>query len=186
MALKLSNNEYNLILQNDINTKGNTQWFYFRVSNTTKDLKVKFNIINFSKPGSLYNSGMKVMINSNNSNWFRGGEDILYFPNGVKKNKKGKSYYTMSFAYSFINDNDTVYFAYSCPYTFTDLMKYLQSIEDDAERRKLIKRRLLTHSIAGNRCDYLTITSVGNPDEMKKRKGIFISARVHPGETVGS
>ena len=35
-AIKLIDNEYDLILQNDINTNGHTQWFFFRVSNTRK------------------------------------------------------------------------------------------------------------------------------------------------------
>ena len=34
-------------MQNDINTYGYTQWFYFRVTNTFKGKKVFFNILNF-------------------------------------------------------------------------------------------------------------------------------------------
>ena len=33
-AVKVSEEEYDLVLQNDINTNGHTQWFFFRVSNT--------------------------------------------------------------------------------------------------------------------------------------------------------
>jgi hypothetical protein len=51
-------------MQNDINTMGHTQWFYFRVTNTTKNNTVKFTIINFAKPDSLFNYGMKVSIYS--------------------------------------------------------------------------------------------------------------------------
>ena len=29
LAIKMSDNEYNLMLQNDINTNGHTQWFFF-------------------------------------------------------------------------------------------------------------------------------------------------------------
>ena len=47
LALKVSNNEYNLILKNDTLTNGNTLWFYFKVSNTRKDKTIKFNILNF-------------------------------------------------------------------------------------------------------------------------------------------
>ena len=59
--MKVSDNEYDLVLQNDINTNGHTQWFFFRVSNTRKNLKVKFNILNLAKPDSLYNEGMRVL-----------------------------------------------------------------------------------------------------------------------------
>jgi len=45
--LKVSDNEYNLLMQNDINTQGHTQWFYFRVQNARKGQTVKMNIINY-------------------------------------------------------------------------------------------------------------------------------------------
>jgi len=64
LAQKVSENEYNLVLQNDINSKGHTQWFFFRVSNVRKGLKVKFNMLNMIKSKSLYNEGMKVLIYS--------------------------------------------------------------------------------------------------------------------------
>ena len=55
VAIKTSNIEYNLLLQNDINTNGHTQWFYFKVkSKFEKKTSVKFNIINLYKPKSLY------------------------------------------------------------------------------------------------------------------------------------
>jgi len=34
-------------MQNDINTQGHTQWFYFRVMNTRAKAAIKFNIVNF-------------------------------------------------------------------------------------------------------------------------------------------
>eukprot|EP00826_Nyctotherus_ovalis_P049822 TRINITY_DN6048_c0_g2_i10.p1 TRINITY_DN6048_c0_g2~~TRINITY_DN6048_c0_g2_i10.p1 ORF type:complete len:164 (-),score=39.99 TRINITY_DN6048_c0_g2_i10:1144-1635(-) len=46
LCMKRSPNEYDLYLQNDVNTAGNVQWFFFRVSNTTKDATVFFNIKN--------------------------------------------------------------------------------------------------------------------------------------------
>lgn len=47
LALKKSEKEYDLYVQNDVNTRGNTQWFFFRVHNTTKGHRVLFNIKNF-------------------------------------------------------------------------------------------------------------------------------------------
>ena len=34
--------------------------------------------------------------------------------------------------------------------------------------------------------EYLTITSRNNPENLAKRKGVVLTARVHPGESVGS
>ena len=89
-VMKVNDNEYHLWLQNDVNTMGHTQWFFFRVQNTRKDLEVKFNILNFSKPDSLFNHGMKPLIYSEAKveeegvGWFRDGYAIGYFKNGIK------------------------------------------------------------------------------------------------------
>ena len=84
-ALKVSDKEYDLVLQNDINTNGHTQWFFFRVGNTRKDHTVKFNILNLAKPDSLYNEGMRVLCFSQNArdgpeqlSWHRNGHAISY------------------------------------------------------------------------------------------------------------
>lgn len=63
-VMKVTDNEYHLCLQNDVNTVGHTQWFFFRVQNTTKDLEVQFNMLNLAKPDSLFNHGMKPLIYS--------------------------------------------------------------------------------------------------------------------------
>lgn len=47
MASKVADNEYNLIMQNDINTLGYGQWFFFETRNTRRFNKVKFNLLNF-------------------------------------------------------------------------------------------------------------------------------------------
>lgn len=56
--------EYDLLLQNDINTKGNTQWFYFRIKNLPANKSIKINIVNFRKSDSLFNYGMLPCIHS--------------------------------------------------------------------------------------------------------------------------
>jgi hypothetical protein len=62
VALKVSDTEYNCLLQNDINTNGHTQWFYFKVkSNFPKKTAVKINLINLYKAKSLYQYGMRVL-----------------------------------------------------------------------------------------------------------------------------
>ena len=225
-------------MQNDINTSGHTQWFYFQVKNTRKNMSVTFNIMNFTKPDSLFNYGMKVSIYSEKKangvdpnasskdkpqaetvpleekppsteglkdekdkppapgeaskgqacGWFKGGERISYYANGIKKDVTytSKGYFTASFTYKFTHDDDTVYFAYCCPYTYTDCMQDIYDIESDPERRKICSRKTLCKTLAGVDCDILTITEKGNFETMQQKKAVVISARVHPGETVGS
>ena len=54
-------------------------------------MKVKFNILNLSKPTSLYNKGMKVLIyskqkvNHTKTGWYRGGSSILYYQNWYRR-----------------------------------------------------------------------------------------------------
>lgn len=85
MVSKVSECEYNLLLQNDINTTGYSQWFFFKVSNTHKNKRVKFNILNMYKENSLFKQGMRIVCYSvresekNNVSWHRAGENIDYF-----------------------------------------------------------------------------------------------------------
>lgn len=189
-VMKVDDNEYHLCLQNDVNTMGHTQWFFFRVQNTRKDLEVKFNILNFAKPDSLFNHGMKPLIYSETKveqegvGWFRDGYWIGYFKNGIKKEKG--SNYSLTFKYKFEHDNDTVFFAYWYPYTYSDLRADLIAIERNPKMKHFWVIKSLCRSLAGNSWDYLTITNKSKSDSLKPKKAIIISARVHPGETVGS
>jgi len=57
-VVMISSNEYDLYMRPDTNAIGHHQWFYFKVT-SKKDLgSVKFNIINFTKNRSLYETGM--------------------------------------------------------------------------------------------------------------------------------
>jgi len=56
-AVQVAEFEYDLILKYDHGTTNYTQWYYFRVGNTRKDVTYKFNIINLIKPESSYNQG---------------------------------------------------------------------------------------------------------------------------------
>ena len=189
LVLKKSEDEYDMFMQTDINTKGHTQWFYFKVQNSSTKT-VKFNILNFSKNDSLFNYGMEVCIHTEKhyhktkTQWFRGGKDISYYPNNIKRNSKGGTYYTLTFTYEFLYDLDTVSFAYCYPYTYSKLMKELDLLEINFP--DVLTRRTLCLSICERRCEVITITAPGTVEEIKKRKGAVLSARVHPGESVAS
>ena len=136
---------------------------------------------------------MKVIIYSTNhfqktgTEWFHGCEDISYFLNSFKKEGINKQYYTLTFTYSFEYLDDTVYFAYSYPYTYTRLMRFVSQIQQHPLKATLMSRDTLCETLGGVKCETITITSPSNKlVNYRNRKGVVISARVHPGESVGS
>jgi hypothetical protein len=131
------------LLQNDVNTGGHTQWYFFRTTNRVPG-EVRFNMLNLCKPDSLYNEGMKILVYSEKKaaqrdiGWHRAGTKIYYYANGVRKDSEKKmvggvykSYYTHTFTYDFEYPDDTVYFAYCYPYTYTDMLEDLNKISSD-------------------------------------------------------
>lgn len=67
------------------------------------------------------------------------------------------------------------------------MQRYITRLEADPKKKTRFRRKELCKSIAGNTVDIMIITSFGSDfEEMKKRKGVVISSRVHPGETNSS
>ena len=119
------------------------------------------------------------------------GTNIGYTQNSFRRegNRWNRCYYTLTFTHTFTARDDQVYFAHCFPYTYSDLQDDLQRIERDRFSQNFVSRSTLCRTLAGNRCEYLTITSKEkdpNSEKNKAKKGVFISARVHPGESNAS
>ena len=160
-AIKVSDTEYNLWLNFDHNTKGHTQWFYFKImTQLPAGTKIDFSILNLMKPDSLYNYGMKPCIFSEKhkettgEEWHRDGNNISYKKNDIIRNKHlipndvdkqtfkkmSRYFYTLSFSYTLKYDNDIVYFAHSYPYNYKDnLMPFLEKIAHNKEYHNFLR-----------------------------------------------
>ena len=80
--------------------------------------------------------------------WHRGCNKICYYLNTIKR--KATFYCTLTFTITFAHKNDTVYFAHSYPYTYTDLCRYLLDIENDPNKRDRVRRKTLCETDVGN------------------------------------
>ncbi|GAB5568802.1 cytosolic carboxypeptidase 3 isoform X9 [Prionailurus iriomotensis] len=187
---KLAEYEYQLTVRPDLFTNKHTQWYYFQVTNTQAGIVYRFTIINFTKPASLYNRGMRPLFYSekeakaHNIGWQRIGDQIKYYRNN--QGQEGRHYFSLTWTFQFPHNKDTCYFAHCYPYTYTNLQEYLSSINNDSVRSKFCKIRVLCHTIARNMVYVLTITTPLKNADSRKRKAVILTARVHPGETNSS
>lgn len=134
--------------------------------------------------------------------WFRLPPATCYY----YKPKKD-SCYCLSFAFKFpeYSEGQKVYFAYCFPYSYSKLQRFLNTAETNSKHKGILERELLADSTDKRRIDLLTITSPTNfariskePDQNKSKLKskhfgessyvpvVFLTARVHPGETPAS
>ncbi|NWI09661.1 CBPC1 carboxypeptidase, partial [Crypturellus soui] len=204
-AIQIRKNEYDLILNSDINSNHYHQWFYFEVSGMKTGIGYRFNIINCEKSNSQFNYGMQPLMYSvqealnSRPCWTRVGTDICYYKNHFSRSsiaaggQKGKSYYTITFTVTFQHKDDVCYFAYHYPYTYSTLKMHLQKLESMHNPQQIYFRHdALCETLAGNSCPVVTITAMPESNsyehicQFRNRPYIFLTARVHPGETNAS
>ena len=108
--------------------------------------------MNLMKPNSLSSNGMKPWVKSvkhfksTGVGWHRDWTNISYKMNQFLRNKNRKPteedeqgnqlwsfyYFTLSFTYELLYDNDTVFFAHAIPYTYNNhLIPFLNSIANN-------------------------------------------------------
>ena len=109
-------------------------------------MNYRFTIINFSKPSSLYNNGLRPLMYSTQlaekrgKGWIRNGENIRYYRRAIPT-ASGRSQYCLTWTMKFPHNDDTVYLAHDYPYTYTDLQQYLDTLTNDTSKSRFIKTR---------------------------------------------
>lgn len=173
--------EFDLFVRPDTCNPRYRVWFNFTVQNVLSGQKVIFNIVNFSKTKSLYREGMSPLVKSTSrSKWQHiPAKNVFYY-----KSPEHHKNYLMSFAFAFDKETDVYQFAYSYPYTYNRLQNYLSEIEN--LNLDYFRREQLCMSVQQRNIDLLTITAPKNLNPDIKRHVVFLTARIHPGETPAS
>ncbi|KAK0084402.1 hypothetical protein PV325_007095 [Microctonus aethiopoides] len=193
-AIQTGTREYDLILTPDVNSASRHQWFYFEVSNMEANIPYTFNIVNCEKANSQFNFGMKPILFSvmeaqlGRCGWIRTGVDICYYRNCYRRPCKGRNYFTTSFTVTFPHSYDICYLAYHFPYTYSQLMTHIWRWSKNSTNQGIyFKAVTLCDTLNNNECPLLTITNVNSKmNPISKRKNIFLTSRVHPGESNSS
>ncbi|XP_061594196.1 cytosolic carboxypeptidase 6 [Cololabis saira] len=177
----ISDFEFDLFIRPDTSNPRFRVWFNFTVENVRETQRVIFNVVNFSKTKSLYRDGMSPVVKSTSRpKWQRlPSKNVYYYrcPNHRRN-------YVMSFAFCFDREDDIYQFAYCYPYTYSRLQHYLATLE----RKNLpyLQREQLGLSVQQRRLDLLTITNSDYVCPEREKKLVFLTARVHPGESPAS
>ncbi|KAM7286206.1 cytosolic carboxypeptidase 1 isoform X1 [Ixodes scapularis] len=189
-AIQVGDFEYDLIMSPDVSTNFHHRWFYFEVAGMCEDVDYTFNIINFERSFSLYMEGLCPLLYSvrdaclRGAGWRRVGERICYFRNQYVRRGHEGPFHTLSFCLHFPHRGDVCYLACAFPYTFSLLKAHLHCWMHSHDASSIFfQRQELCKTTSGNPVPVLTLTA--KPLEVS-RPHVFLSARVHPGETNSS
>ncbi|CAM9248315.1 unnamed protein product, partial [Lampetra fluviatilis] len=202
-VIQVRSYEYDLLLNSDPNTDRHHQWFYFEVGNMAAGTGYRLNIINCEKSSSQFNHGMQPVLYSvrealeGRPHWVRAGTDVCYYKNNYRRPSRvtggvrGQSFFSLSLSLSFPHGGDVCYLAHHYPYTFTSLMVDLDTMLSACDRSSVfVQRDVLCATAGGNSCPLLTITAAPTShrdlQSLRRRPCVFLSARVHPGESNSS
>ncbi|XP_070163298.1 cytosolic carboxypeptidase-like protein 5 isoform X2 [Polyergus mexicanus] len=211
---EISDYEFNLWTKHDCHgtqfQNNNRTWFYFGIRSNCPNVSVRFNIVNLNKQVKMFSQGMCPVfkIVPGHLHWERIRERPTY-----TLDQRGNDF-TLSFLYyTPENSRAVTYFAFTYPFSYTDLQNYLKRIDARMGKRSVMctddiyyHRECAIKSLEDRRLDVLTISSYHNismeredrlinmfpekneerPYKFRDKKVIFISARVHPGETPSS
>ncbi|CAI2386922.1 unnamed protein product [Moneuplotes crassus] len=188
-------------------------WFYFSVTGAEASTVLTFTIRNMKNQTKLCTDGMKPFFRTKSEDgsvtpWKR-------IPSKLDFNyEEEEDKFTVEWTFlTSKSPSDVTYFAYMIPYSFKEITEKLDQLEEKMSERENIyfHRECLTYSLEGRKQEMVTVSSKERIDinedrepliehlfpehqgDMTKRplkftdkKIIFISSRVHPGETGAS
>eukprot|EP00347_Sterkiella_histriomuscorum_P015717 403355948 len=162
---KVSENEFDLLMRLDTNSRSHQCWYYFSIE-------------------CRYETSSMVQIEMCNR-WIWMAQGWLKYSLQIYK-----TYFSFSFEYTFEFDLDKVWFAYAIPYSYTMQQNFIKSIEEIQQKPEnktgnlIFKKEVLGRSLSGVDIPLLTITDFS--ENNKRKKTVLLCGRLHPGETHSS
>lgn len=193
---RIDDTEYNVFIKPDFNLKVRF-WFYFRVANITPKLPYIFHILSFSKGRTTFLTEQTPLVRSTSRNkWERIPRNQCFYYISAK-HKCYTSNPIVSFLFQFDKIED-YFFAFSYPFTYSMLTKFNSRLIN----HKLPFIRLFNIGKTYNGNDFpillinqdidsilnhsATCNSAIIPSEIRDKRIVWVSARVHPGEVPSS
>lgn len=200
-AEKTSNNSYEIQISADAACAGLSSyrvWFYFGVKGFKKGSSIRLSISNLSYLKAFNSPSYRPVWRCLPSavEWQRIQGETLYESN--------YSSYKYSFTIEILHSDNDYYFAFTSPYSYADIQKSVKSFEKQVLSDTYFFKETIVNSIDGRPIDLLTISSRSSMSEFKeppipglfpkqgercasnKKPVVFITSRVHPGETPSS
>ncbi|XP_064104893.1 cytosolic carboxypeptidase-like protein 5 [Macrobrachium nipponense] len=203
------NYEFNLWTQPDCAgtefENNNRTWFFFGIKGGCVSNRVRINVMNLNKQSKLFSQGMQPVMQCisgmRHPRWERIKDRCTY--------RSEENSTVISWVHTVSDPCAVTHYAFTYPYTYTEL----QTLLDSLDRRfpadcpsVYYHRELLVYSLDHWRVDLLTISSHKGKSEDREhrlpglfplpdqprpfrfptKKVVFVSARVHPGETSSS
>ncbi|XP_055934608.1 cytosolic carboxypeptidase-like protein 5 [Argiope bruennichi] len=190
-------------------------WFYFGISGGPPGSVIKINVMNLNRQGKLYFHGMKPVFKTvpSKEGWKRipgkvdfrcatDGNFIITFCHTLPLEQDSMTYFAFTYPFSYTE----------CQNMLDDIDNkvgsslYISKNNKPPDNAVYYCRELVCYSLGGNKIELLTVTSCKGltmerenklPDlfpevskprchTFKNKKIVFISSRVHPGETPSS
>ncbi|CAH2004531.1 unnamed protein product [Acanthoscelides obtectus] len=186
---------------------GNRTWFYFGLQAPKSCMCVCLNLVDLNKQAKMYSQGMAPVyrVLPGRPRWDRIQDKPVYSLN--------EDIFTLSFKFRTPESIDSImYFAFTYPFAYLELEKMMVNLDNRYLHVKPLceddiyyVRETIIRSIEGRNVDLITISSyhgitaereprlknifagdTPRPFKFIGKKVIFVSARVHPGETPSS
>ncbi|XP_027233246.2 cytosolic carboxypeptidase-like protein 5 [Penaeus vannamei] len=183
----------------------NRTWFFFGIKGGAVGNRVRLNVMNLNKQSKLFSQGMQPVVQCisglRSPRWERIKDKCTY--------RSEENSTVVSWVHTVSEVGVFTHYAFTYPFTYSELQNMLESLDHKfsvSSPSLYYHRELLIKSLDGWRVDLVTVSSHNGkveerearlpglfpnvneprPHRFPSKKVVFVSARVHPGETSSS